>query len=183
MKNLIITLVLVIVSISVSAQVEVYGRYTSGGNVQPNINFFGVKKISDKLNLTYFALVEETWSEALVGVAYSPKKWLELGLSTGIEHNPAILRFGGSIWIGKGKTSFLTLLEQGKGKDNYWYKISLTRNLSETVSLGAMAWRFHGLGPIVKYTPKKSDLTFWTLPAYDPEFKAKRLMVGVSIKI
>lgn len=183
MKNLIITLALVVVSLSVSAQVEVYGRYTSGGTVEPNINIFGVKKISEKFNLTYFALVEEKWSEALVGFDYSVKKWLSVGLSAGIEHNPAILRFGGSIWMGKGKTSFLALLEQGKGKDNYWYKISLTRELSETVSLGAMAWRFHGVGPIVKYTPKKSDLTFWTLPAYDPEFKAKRLMVGVSIKI
>lgn len=183
MKNLIIILILVVVSISASAQVEVYGRYTSGGTIEPNINIFGTKKISDKLNLTYFALVEEKWSEALVGFAYAPKKWLELGLSSGVEHNPAILRFGGSIWVGKGKNSLLVLLEQGKGKDNYWYKAKLSRNLSETISIGAMAWRFHGLGPIVKYTPKKSDLTFWILPAYDPEFKAKRLMVGVSIKI
>ena len=151
MKNLIIAIALIVISISVSAQVEVYGRYTLGGTVEPNINIFGTKKISDKLNLTYFALVEETWSETLVGFAYAPTKWLEIGLSAGVEHNPAIL--------------------------------NLSRNLSETVSIGAMAWRFHGLGPIVKYTPKKSDLTFWLLPAYDLESKAKRLMVGVAIKI
>ena len=183
MKNLIIALALVFASISLSAQVETYGRYTVGGTVEPNINIFGVKKISEKLNLTYFGLVEEKWSEALIGFDYSVKKWLSLGLSAGVEHNPAILRFGGSIWMGKGKTSLLALVEQGKGKDNYWYKINLSRSLFETVSIGAMAWRFHGLGPIVKYTPKKSDLTFWVLPAYDIEFKAKRLMVGVAIKI
>ena len=183
MKNLIITLAFIIVSISAFSQIEVYGRYTTGGNIEPNINIFGTKKISERFNLTYFALVEETWSEALVGFDYSAKKWLSLGLSAGVEHNPAILRLAGSIWVGKGKTSLLILGEQGHGKDNYWYKINLSRSLSETISLGAMAWRFHGLGPIIKYTPKKSDLSFWVLPTYDSEFKAKRLIVGVSIKM
>jgi len=184
MKNFIVTLVVIILSsLNLSAQVEIYGRYTIGGTVEPDINVFGTKKISEKFNLTYFALIEEKWSEALIGVSYSPTKWLELGLSTGVEHNPAIIRFGGSIWVGKGKTSLLMLGEKGYGKDNYWYKINLSRNLSEIFSVGAMAWRFHGLGPIVKYTPQKSDLTFWILPTYDPEFKAKRLIIGLAVKI
>lgn len=178
-----ITLACILVSISVSAQVSMYQRYTMGGTSEMDINIFGTKKVSSKLDLTYFALVEEKWSEALIGISYSPKKWIGFGLSAGIEHNPAILRFGSTIWAERGANSLLFLLEKGEGKDNYWYKLILARKLSETVTLEATAWRFHGMGPLVKYTPKKSYLTFWTLPAYDPEFKAKRLMVGVSIKI
>ncbi len=66
MKNLTILFLLMIVFVSsANAQLEVYGRYTKNGKVEPDVNIFGVKKISEKINLTYFALVEEKWSEAL----------------------------------------------------------------------------------------------------------------------
>lgn len=120
MKTILISLFFVIViSSNLSAQLESYARYTIGGTIEPNINFLGTKKIVPNLNLTYYFLVESQWSEALIGVAYSPVSWLELGLSTGIEYNPAIYRFAGSVWIVKGKTSLLMLGEKGNGKDNY----------------------------------------------------------------
>jgi len=142
---------------------------------------FAKKKISEKFDLTYFSLVGQKWSEALIGFSYSPKKWLSIGLSTGIEHNPAVYRLGGSIWIGKGKTSLLMLGEKGDGKDNYFYKTILSYKASEKFTVGAIAWRFHGLGPVVKYT--KDDLTLWFMPAYDLEFNVQRLILGLSIKI
>ena len=46
-----------------------------------------------------------------------------------------------------------------------------------------MAWRFHGIGPVIKYTPKESDLTIWVMPAYDLEVNAKRIILGLSVKI
>lgn len=166
-----------------SAQVEAYCRYTVNGSAEPNINIYGEKKISSKVNLTYLAIVEEKWSEALVGISYSPSNWISLGLGAGTEHNPAIVRFCGSVWMGKGKTSLLLLGERGIGIDNYWYKTVLSYKISKTITTGAIAWRYHGIGPIVKYTPKKSDLTFWFLPAYDTEVKAKRLIFGFAVKL
>lgn len=183
MKKLVIFLALILGCLYTSAQVEIYGRYTIGKTIEPDINIYGVKKISEKFSFTYFALIEKNWAETCLGFAYSPKEWVSIGLSAGIETNPAIYRLAGSIWFGKGKTSLLILGEKGDGKDNYWYKTVLSYKISEAFTVGAIAWRFHGVGPIVKYTPKKSDLTFWFLPAYDPEFKAKRLIVGLSVKI
>jgi len=59
----------------------------------------------------------------------------------------------------------------------------LSYKLSDTFTAGAVSWRFHGLEPILKFTPKKSDLTFWFLPAYDIESNSKRFITGLSVKI
>ena len=182
MKTL-VTLVLIVCALNSYSQIEFYSRYTIGGSVEPDINIYGEKKISPKFNLTYFAMVEEKWSEALVGFSYSPLKWMTVGLSTGIEHNPAIYRFGGSLWLGNPKTNLLSLVEQGKGKDNYWYKICLSKEFLPGFRAGLMAWRFHGIGPMLNYNPKKSDLTFWILPCHDFEYDADRVIIGVNIKI
>lgn len=183
MKKLVIISIACLYALTSYAQVEMYGRYTVNSKIEPNFNLYGKKKISEKVNLTYFTLVEQKWSEALIGLSYSPANWVSAGLSTGIEHNPAIMRFGGSIWLGKGKTSLLMLGEKGDGKNNYWYKTVLFYKASEQITFCATAWRFHGIGPVVRYTPKKSDLTIWFMPAYDPEFKAKKMMLGLSVKI
>lgn len=184
MKKLIIVILCFCATASY-AQLQMYGRYAINGNgkIEPDINLFGTKKLSEKVKLTYFALIEEKWSEALIGISYSPAEWMSLGLSSGVEHNPAIYRFGGSIWLGRQKTSLLMLGEKGDGKGNYWYKTVLSYEFTDQFTFGAVAWRFHGVGPIVQYSPKKSDLAIWYMPAYDPEFKTKKMMLGLSIKI
>jgi len=128
-------------------------------------------------------LVEEKWAEALVGATYSPTEWLSLGLSAGVEVKSSIYRIAGSAWAGKGKTSLLFLWEKGDGVDNYWYKTILSYKISGEFDVNATAWRFHGVGPSIRYTPKKKAVTIWLMPAYDIEFKAKRIMLGVSVKI
>lgn len=183
MKKIAIIIIVSLYALTSYAQLEMYARYTLKGKVEPSFNLYGEKKMSEKVNLTYFALVEEKWSEALIGFSYSPKDWVSFGLSAGIEHNPAIYRLAGSVWFGKGKNSLLLLVEKGDGTDNYWYKFTASHQFSENFSLGARAWRFHGIGSLVNYTPKNSSLTLWLFPAYDPEFKAKRIMLGLSVKI
>lgn len=184
MKSKIVSfVVLFFVCVSIQAQVEVYGRYTSGGKVEPDINIFGTKEINNKINFTYFALLEKKWGESYIGISYSPKSWMSVGVGAGIEQNSALYRFGGSFWFGHERNSLLILWEKGDGTDNYWYKTVLSHRASDKLTFGAVAWRFHGVGPIVKYTPNKSNLTFWVLPVYDFEFKAKRLVLGVSRKI
>jgi len=183
MKKLTIFLALILGYSYVYAQVEVYGRYTINGTVEPDINIYGTKKISEKFDFTYFALVEKGWATLYLGISYSPEKWISVGLSAGIEQNPALYRIAGSVWLGKEKNSLLLLWEKGDGANNYWYRITASHKFSEEFSLSARAWRFHGVGPIVEYTLEKSDLTFWLLPAYDLEFKAKRLIVGLAVKI
>jgi len=148
-----------------------------------DINYFGTRKVSEKINLTYFALAESTWSEALIGLTYSPKKWLEVGLSTGIEHGTTVPRLGASILITSNHDESLFIdLEKGHGNDNYWYKVVIAKKLNDELVASITAWRSHGIGPCVKFTPKKSDFTYWIMPAYDAEAKTDRLMFGVDIK-
>ncbi|MBN2854585.1 hypothetical protein JXK06_03600 [Patescibacteria group bacterium] len=180
MKKLIVFIFLFIISIYSFAQVSVFTKY-SEGKLSPCATIFGTKPISEKVNFTYFALVSEGWAETQLGFNYAPLNWISVGLSCGFEQNPALFRVGGSIWFGKGKTSFLTLLEKGSGPNNYWYKSTVAYKCSDALSLGVRAWRFNGLGPLVEY--KVKDLKFWIMPAYEFEKNNSNLLVGVDIKI
>lgn len=182
MKKFFVFLIANVIAVTSFCQLTVYAR-TNNSKVVPNVNFFGTKKISKKMNLTTFLLVEQNWSEALVGLSYSPKDWMSIGLSVGIEHNPALYRFAGSLWLGKGKVSSLTLWEKGDGKENYWYKEILAYKFSDKFTLAAVAWRFHGVGPMANFTPKKSIVTLWAMPAYDFEAKQARAILGISFKL
>lgn len=181
MKKIFLTLAFVIFSFStLFAQIEAYGRLVDG-KVEPDINIFGTKVISEKVNLTYFALVEETWSECLVGVSYSPNENISVGISTGIEHKSSLYRFGGSIWVGNDKASLLILLEKGDGRDNTWYKTVGQCRISKNITLGISAWRFHGVGPLLKVDVNK-DIKLWLNPAYDTEKNKVKTMAGIDIK-
>lgn len=186
MKKVIVLLIVIFCGFKSYSQLEVYGRYTEGGKVDPDINLYGEKKLfsdSSKFSLTYFALVEQTWAEGLVGISYSPKDWVSFGFMVGIEQNPALYRFLGSVWLGKGKKSFLALYEKGNGTDNYWYKITASYKFTKVFTLGARAWRYNGVGPVGTFEIKKLSSSVWVMPMYDFEAQKKRISLGVSIKL
>jgi hypothetical protein len=186
MKSLVVVVFFVTFLVSnLFSQVTIYSRYGhKSEKITPCVTVFGVKKITEKMGFTYFALVNNTWAEAQIGLTYSPAKWISVGLSGGFEQNPELYRFGGSIWMGKGKASIIVLAEHGDGVDNYWYKSVAAYKLTDNFSLGAVAWRFHGIGPIVKLGIKKLDANLWLVPAaYDFEFKNWNSMLGIDIKI
>ncbi|MCF7820446.1 MAG: hypothetical protein K9M44_03185 [Candidatus Pacebacteria bacterium] len=167
------------------AQVQIFGKYTpEEKTLAPDINIFGYgQKLnqSSTLKMTYFALVEENWAEGLIGVSYAPKDWLELGLLGGIETTETLYRFCASVWLGKDKFSLLTFFEKGDGKDNWWYKSTLSYQIAETWSTGLMSWRYNGTGVFVKKDFK--TFSVWVNPAYDLEFEKERLTMGIDIKI
>jgi hypothetical protein len=174
-------LLLIAIPFLAKAQLETYGRYTTGGAVEPNINYAGSKKITEKISLTFFGLVEQKWSEALVGVTYSPSNTFSIGASTGIEQGTNSPRLGVSAWTEKGKTSFLLLGEWGSGKDNYMYKANLFHKYSEQFTLGVTVWRFHGVGPNFRFTITKLSSTIWSMPACDFESRKLKIIIGISV--
>ncbi len=176
----IFALLFIAVPFLAQAQLEVYGRYTAGGSIEPNINYFASKKVTEKISLTFFGLVEQKWSEALIGATFAPSSSFSIGASTGIEHGTNSRRFGLSVWTGKGKTSFSILGELGSGKSNYMYKANLLYKCTDSFTLGVTAWRFHGAGPNFRFTIPKLSSTIWAMPAYDFEASKWRLMIGVS---
>ena len=165
------------------AQLEVYGRYTAHGTVEPNINYNVSKKITQKIALTFFSLVEQNWGEALIGASYSPSTSFTIGASAGIEHGTSNLRYSVSAWKKNGKTSLLVLGELGSGPSNYLYKANLFHQYSNYFTLGVTAWRFHGTGPNLRLTIPKLSATIWSMPAYDFEAHASKMMIGISINI
>jgi hypothetical protein len=180
----ILVLLLVSLPFLAQAQLEAYGRYSPGGSVEPNINYFASKKITEKISLTFFGLIEQKWSEALIGATYSPSSSFSVGASAGIEQGTSSPRFGASIWTGKGKTSLSILGELGSGKDNYLYKVNLFQKYTELFTLGVTAWRYHGVGPNFRFTiPTLSSTTIWAMPAYDFEADKSRLIIGVRVNM
>lgn len=183
MKKILIAL-FALISIQANSQLEIYGAYTpKNQKVVPDVNFYGAKKLTPTLNLTCFMLVEQNWAEALVGVSYSPRKWLTVEVQTGIEHNPALYRFLGSLWIGKGKTSLSLIGEKGDGKKNYWYKNTFKYQIDSVCSIGLRAWRFVGIGPVFQYKIEKLGITPWCMLAHDFEVREDRIALGVDINL
>jgi hypothetical protein len=164
-----------------NAQLELYSKFNNNGSVMPVIDYYGNKKISEKLSLTFFGLVREQWGQALIGLSYSPADNIKLYASAGIENGQHIPRHSAGIWLKKNNTTFLALYELGGGKDNYLYKVNFFYELSPRISLGVMDWRYHGLGPNLRYTIPKLQSTIWIMPAYDHEERVGRCMLGVTV--
>lgn len=182
MKKVFVLLLIAFPFIAQAQQIELYGRYTKGGKVAADINCYATKKISDKLSLTFFGLVEKSWGEGLIGLSYSPTNSFSIGASMGIEHGSDKPRFGASMWTSTEKLSLLLLTEKGAGKDNYWYRSNLWYKASDKFTYGATVWRYHGLGPNIRYTIKKA-VTLWVMPAYDFEVNEGKAMAGIAVKL
>ena len=168
MRKLILFIVLFTITTSSFAQMKVFIRYTpESSEVLPTVTYFGKKKISDKFYLAIYTLVNKRFSEVLVGFTYAPKKWIKIGLSSGIENSAvssAGYRFGSSLWLGKDKNSLFSIFEKGDGRDNFFYKTTYKHKISDRIHLGIVAWRFHGVGPLAFYNIKKLIPLFGFLP-------------------
>ncbi len=165
------------------AQLELYGKFNTDGSVEPIINYYGSKKISEKFAITFFGLVRQKWSQALIGAFYIPTPDIIISASAGIEHGQHLPRYSASIWLKREQNTFLLLGELGSGYQNYLYKFNMFHEFSKKVSLGVMDWRYHGLGPNLRYTIFKWESTIWIMPAYDHEQKVARCMIGYSLRM
>jgi hypothetical protein len=176
-------LVLLFISLPFLAysQLEAYGKYTTGESIEPIIDYFASKKITEKISLTFFGLVQQKWSQALIGIKYTPSDLFNLSASAGIEYGTNSPRFGASMWTGKGRISLLLLGELGSGKDNYLYKSNLFYKYTDRFTLGITTWRYHGVGPNFRFIIPKLMLTFWVMPAYDFEANKEKLMIGAIV--
>lgn len=173
--------ILIMFPVMAQAQLELYSKFNSDGSVEPIIDYYGSKKISNQFSLTFFGLQREQWGQALIGLSYSPTDKVIFSASAGIEQGHSSPRYSSSIWLKHGSNSFLALIEIGGGNDNYLYKVNLFHEFSEKISLGIMDWRYHGLGPNFRYTITKLKSTVWIMPAYDHEQKTSRCMIGISV--
>ncbi len=182
-KTKLLCLLLFFIPALAPAQLEVYGKFTEHSAFEPVINYAGNKIITEKLSITFFGLIRQSWSQALIGLSYSPYKFLTLSSGMGIEHGKHAPRYTASIFLKQKRTSLLLLEELGSGKDNYLYKVNLFHQVTDQFTFGGSAWRYHGLGPNFRFLIPEIQSTIWVMPAYDLDIEQARLMVGLSLKM
>lgn len=173
-------ILLLAVSLPGYCQLELYGKFNKNKSVEPVINYAGNKQITKDLSIVYFGLLRKSWGQALIGLSYSPNDRLSFAGYIGMEHGQNSPRYSASVGWKKGKNKALILGELGSGDGNYLYKINIFRQISNSISIGVMDWRYHGLGPNFRYTISKLNSTIWIMPAYDHEQKVYRTMLGYS---
>lgn len=183
MKKVIVLVVALCSVIVVYSQVSVFSKLSlESGKMVPTVTICGSRPISSKVGFTYLALVNQSWAEAQLGMSYSPTKSVKIGFSWGIEQKPSLIRTGSSLFLVKGKISFLALVEKGEGKENFWYKITLAQAISEKTTLGLRAWRYVGIGPVFEY--KFKSLKLWVMPTTSfLKDGGRNVVFGVDVKI
>ncbi|MEZ2334682.1 hypothetical protein AB6735_03570 [Mucilaginibacter sp. RCC_168] len=165
------------------AQLEIYGKFKAKGAFESVIDYNGTKVINDKFSIIYFGLIRKTWGQALISLSYSPTKSTSISAGMGMEHGSNSPRYTASFFTKSDHTTLLVLGELGSGKSNYLYKMNLFHQYTDQFTLGATAWRYHGLGPNFRWLLPQLQTTIWALPAYDLDAKYGRFMLGVSLKI
>lgn len=117
-----------------------------------------------------YALESKCWNEAYAGFTYSPTTWSQIALGYGQEQMPDPTRFGGWIWLGKGKVSCLYLFEDGGSGP--WHKTVIQYQATPVVSLGVVSLMNQKLAPMAEI--KLNKQTSLKLTGYQkPEFALK----------
>ncbi len=116
--------------------------------VQPQVQILTSTPITEKVGIQTWTLTSKGWSEALVGLSFSPEKWVSVVPSLGLETDADPLRAGLDIWLGGSGYSLLFLQEYGGS--GYWYRVVATHQFNQKTRVGVNGSRFFGWGPYVE---------------------------------
>jgi len=168
------------------SRVEVYGTY-SEKDIFPCVDISATNQLFNHFKLAYSAAFfqdsRRTMYHGALGFAYSPADWLSVGLKAGLKEGPNRAFVSSQLWLGNDKVSMGMLLNKSIKSDDYFYRTSLSYNTSSKLSLGLMAWRFHGIGPLIRYEPKKFKLAIFAFPAYDLDDKIAKVTLGLYFDV
>ena len=76
------------------------------------------------------------WGETYGGPTYAPNSHIQVGIGAGIESGQTSTRFGGFLWLGRGKTSLLALGEDG-GSGSF-YRLEGKYSLDSKTTVGIL---------------------------------------------
>lgn len=157
----------------VAGWIEFQENFDGVGDAKPQINIYARGPLKGMVGWTVFAEVGPgEWAEGLVGLTYTPYSWLDLSAMAGIEtYDQSPFRYGGSLWIGKDRFSFVYLFDDG-GTD-YWQRNLGKVEVIPTFSIGVIQETFFGTGPYVE--KRFGKVILWG--AYDPKDKQGLLTV------
>ena len=155
-------------------------------NIRSTVSVYAKKNIGSSLSFTSFSLINNKWGESLIGMEYSPLKWLslegEVGIETNIEaygYRRNLIRTAQVITVATNKFLFLGTFEQGSLP---WFDLR-TFYLLKQVGLGVMASQYNGLGPVIQYHIGKSPFTVWSSALYNWDNSDYGAMIGIYFKM
>jgi len=159
-KLVLVTIIMTLTVVTAQAQqasgyVESFNTVSEEG-VTPQLNVYVHGPLKGKLGWSAWTLTSEEWSEGYAGLTYAPAEWVEVSASLGLETADNPLRGGGSVWLGSGRWSLLSLHEHGGS--GYWYRYLGTFQMTKTVAVGVNSQRFIGTGPYVQVSVGKVAL-------------------------
>lgn len=166
---------------------DAYCNY-SAGVANPSAEISVNSRLSNHLKLTYSAGYFQDFKnvvyQASAGLAYSPKNWVTVGLRGGAKKGLNWPFISSQLWLGNNKTSMFVSLESAIKIDKYYmYKLSLSHNFSKDLNLGITAWRFRGVGPMIRYGFDNFNYSIFLFPAYDLDDRMVKVSLGLSVDI
>lgn len=155
MKTLFVCLALLALTAPARGETTVKAElrlHADGLTAPPTIgaNAYIARPIANGWGVSAWLQLEHGWGEAYVGLTYAPRAWIELSLSAGIEQDAQPWRVAGSLWLGAGRFSSLTIVEDGGS--GWWYQSVALVKVADWLKVGVMTKRFEGTGPRAELT-------------------------------
>lgn len=140
------------------------------GALTPTLNIYATAPLLKKddaaragstLGVFVFGLVSPGWAQLYSGLTFAPADWIQLSAGAGLEQADAPWRTAGSIWLGRGRFSLLTIGEYGGGGG--WYKaVGNARIVSwRELHVGVGAQSQYGLGTGPRTQVQLGPATLW----------------------
>jgi hypothetical protein len=107
------------------------------------------KPIKGRVGGFYFSCVSNTWSEAYVGLNYTPTSGLEFGIGYGVETAGDHRRIGSYAVYSKDRLTLRYAYENG-GSGEY-YKAGIDYRATPKLTLGVVDHKFFGTGTKLDY--------------------------------
>lgn len=111
------------------------------------------KKAGSQVGSSVWFLATENYWEVYAGPTWSPREWIELGASAGLEKDAQPWRVEQSLWLGHGRNSALVIVEEGGS--GLWFKVTIDRAIIKKLTIGYEDQRFAGRGPRLVFDAKR----------------------------
>ncbi len=103
------------------------------------------------------------WSEAYIGPNWSPKSWLSLSASIGVQsvESGSPVRYASSLWMGNKVGSVIAFYERGADSKDTWWKVKSTINVKKGFRVGTLLEKGLDAAPLVEIDIPNTKLTVW----------------------
>jgi len=139
-----------------------------GGKVSPRTNLYIRSTLNDRFILTTYTVVQNSYGEQLIGIIYTPRSWIEIEGTLGIETTDKPYRLETSLYLTKGRFSGFGLYDWG-GSGGFW-KFHGQVKLSSLLSASIFGRRYDGIGPRIDVS-LPGGVGFWVAGLYNTEAK------------